>query len=223
MNRDNPASVLTVNPLDTPGYEFELVLSNPNPQFRKNKKEGAVRRVSFEITKEAWDLFAEARTDGMILAGHFLVTTVSGQDYEAQQESFQPHCQRLPKPAPIPSTMETTASTVDDLPSIPPAVSVPTVIIKNETPTAEKKHWSVGSLCQSAIQLCHEPEFQKYIMGSKFSLEICRKIPRYGLMDSKNRTSSILKIILDIESRKEIDTNPEAKKKFMELMRDYQK
>lgn len=163
---------LTVNPLDTPGYEFELTLSNPNPQFRKSKKDGAIRRVSFEITKEAWDLFAEARTDGMILAGRFIVTTVNGVDWTGE-------------------TIET------------PGNKIP---IENETPTVAKtpRHWNVGSLCQSAIELCNEPRFQKY-MGTR----------------SEAETSGRLKQLFQIESRKEIDTNPEARKKFLELMREY--
>ena len=54
-----------MNPLDT-GDEFTLDLMNPNPTSTKTK-DGPKYRVSFEMSREDWDLFMDANTNGMIL------------------------------------------------------------------------------------------------------------------------------------------------------------
>ena len=53
------------NPLET-GELFALELMNPNPSSSKTK-DGPVYRVSFEMEQEAWQMFMDANTKGMIL------------------------------------------------------------------------------------------------------------------------------------------------------------
>ena len=53
------------NPLDT-GEIFSLELMNPNPTSSKTKA-GPMYRISFEVERDAWDLFMAANTNGMVL------------------------------------------------------------------------------------------------------------------------------------------------------------
>ncbi len=56
---------MSMNPLDT-GELFTLEMMNPNPSSSKNK-DGPVYRVSFEVHRDDWDNFMEAKTSGMML------------------------------------------------------------------------------------------------------------------------------------------------------------
>lgn len=76
------------NPLDMVGQDFTIELMNPNPTSSKTKA-GAVYRVSFEVHREAWDLFMDGNTEGMLLEGTMRVTAV-GQIKVMKPESSQP-------------------------------------------------------------------------------------------------------------------------------------
>lgn len=58
---------MSVNPLDHPGDIFDMALMSPNPTSSKNK-DGPVYRVSFEVERELWDCFMDAKTAGMLIA-----------------------------------------------------------------------------------------------------------------------------------------------------------
>jgi hypothetical protein len=53
------------NPLDT-DQVFSVELMNPNPTSSKTK-DGPKYRVSFEMHQDAWQMFMDANTNGMIL------------------------------------------------------------------------------------------------------------------------------------------------------------
>ncbi len=58
----------SLNPLDRPGTVFDFAAMNPNPTASKTKL-GPVYRVSFEIEQDLWQMFMDAETKGMIVAG----------------------------------------------------------------------------------------------------------------------------------------------------------
>jgi hypothetical protein len=60
-----------MNPLTTL-EPFVMELMNPNPSFRMGK-DGPVRRISFEVTEDDWQLFVNANLKGMILAAQMCV------------------------------------------------------------------------------------------------------------------------------------------------------
>lgn len=70
---------MPANPLDLPGTPFELEMCNPNPSSSKTK-EGPKYRVSFEVTRDIWDLFMSADTSGMIVLAR--ATVYAGQEEE---------------------------------------------------------------------------------------------------------------------------------------------
>lgn len=72
------------NPLDHPGDIFDLGLCNPNPTSSKTKA-GPVYRISFEVERETWDLFMEAKTEGMLIAAK--ATVVSQDEHEALEKT----------------------------------------------------------------------------------------------------------------------------------------
>lgn len=85
----------------------------------------------------------------------------------------------------------------------------------------------LGDLCWRAVQWCKEPEFAEFI-GPVYYREFpgglpdTPVIPRDGLMEVF--TKFAVQKLCGITSRKELDTNPEAARKFNQLIRGpYQK
>lgn len=69
---------MSANPLHTPGQVFDLELANPNPTSSKTK-DGPVYRVSFEVPRDVWDCFMDAKTAGMLLAAKACVVDEGGE------------------------------------------------------------------------------------------------------------------------------------------------
>lgn len=65
-----------------------------------------------------------------------------------------------------------------------------------------------GVMAQLAGRLCKEPEFQKWI---------ARKTP--GVQPSEEAAAGFVRLLCGVKSRAEIDTNPEAERKFHEGIR----
>lgn len=68
-----------MNPLDAPGTIFDLELMNPNPTSSKTK-DGPLYRVSFELDRDAWQCFMDAKTKGMVIAAKACVVDLDGAE-----------------------------------------------------------------------------------------------------------------------------------------------
>lgn len=74
----------------------------------------------------------------------------------------------------------------------------------------------LGDLCWRAVQWCKEPEFQRWIAGH---VDFCINM---AIGDEYARLC--VQKLCSVSSRKELDTNPEAARKFNQLIRGpYQK
>lgn len=74
----------------------------------------------------------------------------------------------------------------------------------------------LGDLCWRAVQWCKEPEFWEFLTKA-----IC--VDGGGVFDESDAKYAV-QVMCGIESRKELDTNPEAARKFNQLIRGpYQK
>lgn len=91
---------MNINPLDKPGTMFEIELLNPNPSSRRTK-DGPVRRISFEVSKEVYEAFMDARESNLRLIGRLAVApdtdeqpahdAVSGKKKERKPKEPTPH------------------------------------------------------------------------------------------------------------------------------------
>jgi hypothetical protein len=94
-------------------------------------------------------------------------------------------------------------------------------------PTSGKQREPLGDLCWRAVQWCKESAFANFIADVFYA-----KYPQ-GLSDTpvllegastEEFSKHAIRALCDIESRKELDTNPEAARKFNQLIRGpYQK
>lgn len=74
----------------------------------------------------------------------------------------------------------------------------------------------LGDLCRRAVMWCKEPEFWAFLSQS-----IC--VDGGGVFDESGAKFAV-QVMCGIKSRKELDTNPEAARKFNQLIRvPYQK
>lgn len=95
-------------------------------------------------------------------------------------------------------------------------------------PTSAKPREQLGDLCWRAVQWCKEPEFAEFL--SRVFYEAYPRgmsAPAYANDDAPGREAwckYALQVLCSIGSRKELDTNPEAARKFNQLIRGpYQK
>lgn len=95
-------------------------------------------------------------------------------------------------------------------------VSANPLISKNSCTKPELKREPLGDLCWRAVQWCKEPEFWDFLTKT-----ICD--PDCGVFDETGAKFAV-QAVCCVESRKELDTNPEAARKFNGRIRGpYQK
>lgn len=86
----------------------------------------------------------------------------------------------------------------------------------------------LGDLCWRAVQWCKEPEFAEFLSRIFYdAFPGGMSAPAYANNDASGRETwckYALQVLCGIGSRKELDTNPEAARKFNQLIRaPYQK
>lgn len=75
----------------------------------------------------------------------------------------------------------------------------------------------LGDLCWRAVQWCKEPEFWAFLEAA---YGVDSMLPVASELDA----TGVVRVLCQIESRKELDTNPEAARKFHQFIRGpYQK
>lgn len=85
------------------------------------------------------------------------------------------------------------------------------VAVEEAPHTKDTSGWrELGSLCQSAIKLCEDAKFQMF--ASQHGA-------RPG--DPEDGAAGYLRTYCGVESRKDIDSSPEARAKFADMMRLY--
>lgn len=87
-------------------------------------------------------------------------------------------------------------------------------IAEDETPVQQEKKG--GPLSQSAAQICENEQFRRFLLdkySERFSASTC--------LSDAEEAAQVLRIICRIQSRAELDHNPEAAKRFQELMKEY--
>lgn len=90
-----------------------------------------------------------------------------------------------------------------------------------------KQREPLGDLCWRAVQWCKEPEFAHFI-GPVYYREFPGGLPGTPVIPTDGPMEVFTKFAVQklcgVESRKELDTNPEAARKFNQLIRGpYQK
>lgn len=90
-----------------------------------------------------------------------------------------------------------------------------------------KQREPLGDLCWRAVQWCREPEFA-YFIGPVYYREFPGGLPGTPVIPTDGPMEVFTKFAVQklcgVESRKELDTNPEAARKFNQLIRGpYQK
>ena len=104
----------------------------------------------------------------------------------------------------------------DEQPVVDPAKSS-TGAVSQQGPNAQRTGSStrVGDLCWRAVQWCKEPEFWAFLTFDPVIK---------GMVSDEAGAKHYVQTVCGIESRKELDTNPEAARKFNQLIRGpYQK
>nr|WP_279091364.1 hypothetical protein [Comamonas thiooxydans] len=106
-------------------------------------------------------------------------------------------------------------------------VSANPLIPKNSCTKPELKREPLGDLCWRAVQWCREPEFA-YFIGPVYYREFPGGLPGTPVIPTDGPMEVFTKFAVQklcgVESRKELDTNPEAARKFNQLIRGpYQK
>lgn len=111
----------------------------------------------------------------------------------------------------------------DDEQPVPPNSLIP----KNSVTKPEKEREHLGDLCWRAVQWCRDPEFAVFIHGVFYKLWPTG-LPGTPVVKEGDSAEPFCKFavqqICGIESRKELDTNPDARRLFHEKIRGpYQK
>lgn len=106
---------------------------------------------------------------------------------------------RAPKPSVV---------AISDVPATPLPVSSESAPVKG------------GKWSQEAGKMCNNPLFQEY-MRYKFPDYWRHSDSMEKFLEKQDCASGAMKEILNIESRKDLDTNPEARKRFMDMMNKF--
>ena len=95
-----------------------------------------------------------------------------------------------------------------------PAIANP--LIQKESANSRSAREPLGDLCWRAVQWCKEPEFWDFLKQA-----VCNPGSE---ISNETDARYVVQAVCCVESRKELDTNPEAARKFNQLIRGpYQK
>lgn len=197
-----------MNPLEH-DEEFQLSLRNPNPSFRALKS-GDVYRVDFELSKEEWEYFTDPNIDrtGMVIENicrvtHRAMKSISGssngriEDFDSSDAGSSP----------APETNHTTSK-----PSVGEISQVPATTLAGTDQSEPVKggKWSI----QAGI-MCSNPKFQEFL---KLTYWVLWETSTLGKDSEMEIAAIMIRALCKINSRKKIDTNLDARKRFMDLM-----